>query len=363
MHVSQDYETANAIGSKSYNALMEELVALETRNEREYENGPEEDCVDFAAATTATLGVPSPCLSKARSFDDSPCLDSDQQNARKGDLEEEAELLRALKLSEAELPPFDDPVVADVNKGVVSFSSDESTELQKIGPVGSVDRLEKHIFENNTFHKPDLSVSDDCNASRNGSDDMMCFRSTPEQALNSLSKANEGNSFDPLAYVEPERHTAVVDVDEKSSVDTLVQVESSVSLSSIRNTDENHVDPSRSSEKCDNLSNSIIDVHEPADKKIECYTTESSSLLAPNADLRSDSSSDRMQQIDASDVLTSSVDGSEPIYEGEECILDSGTTVFEDREPIYEGEVVLANQSDKSTLDSGPKDEITPQAG
>ncbi|PON64053.1 hypothetical protein TorRG33x02_274040 [Trema orientale] len=363
MHASQDNETADAIGSKSYNALMEELVALETRNEREHKNVPEEDCVDFAAATTATLGVPSPCLSKARSFDDSPHLDSDHQNARKGDLEEEAELLRALKLSESELPPS---FVVDVNKGAVSFSSDESTHLEKIVPVGSVDMLEKHIFENSTFHKSDLSISDDCNASRNGSDDMVCFGSTPEQALYSFSKANEVNSFDPRAFVEPERHATVVDVVEKKSVDALVQVENSVSLSPGRNTaseDEQHQDISRNSEKCDNRSNSTVDVHETADKKIECCLTDLTSLSAPNADLHSDSSSDRMQQIDASETLTSSVDGSEPIYEGEECILESGTTVFEDREPIYEGEVVLANQADKSTLDSSLKDEITPQAG
>ena len=359
MPVSQDYDTAKAIGSKSYNALMEELVALETRNETEYKNVPEEDCVDFAAATTATLGVPSPCLSKARSFDDSPRLDSDHQNARTGDLEEEAELLRALKLSE------DDPLVGHVNKGAVSFSSDESTHLQKTVSVGSVDTLEKHIFENNTFHKPDLSLLDDCNASRNGSDDVICFGSTPEQALYSLSKANEGNGFDPQTFVEPERQAPVVDVVDKNSVAS-VQVESSASLSPGRNTastDKQHADILKSSKKRDNLSKSSGEVHETADKKIECESTELSSLSAPNADLHSDSSSERMQQIDASEALTSSVDGSEPIYEGEECILDSGTPDFEDREPIYEGEVILANQADKSTLDSRPKEEITPQAG
>ena len=90
---------------------MGELVALETRNmEDEGKNligedsktKTEEDCIDFVAATTATLGVPSPCLSKATSFDDSPHSVSDHQKVRKGDLEEEEELLRVLKLSETE---------------------------------------------------------------------------------------------------------------------------------------------------------------------------------------------------------------------------------------------------------------------
>ncbi|XP_062074175.1 uncharacterized protein LOC133778306 [Humulus lupulus] len=363
----QDYETANAIGSKSYNTLMEELVALETRNEREYKNSPEEDCVDFAAATTATLGVPSPCLPKARSFDDSPHLDTNQEKARKGDLEEEAELLRALKMSKSELlPSLDDPLVADVNKGPVSFSSDESTHVQKIVPVGSVDMLEKHVFENNIFHNPDLSILADCNASRNGSDELMCFGSTPEHSLYPFSKANEENSIDPRTYVEPEGYSPIIDEVEKSSVDTLAKIQSSVSLSpgmSTQSVNEHHANISQSSEISNNISNSTIYIHTTADKKVECYSTELSSLSAPNADMPSDSSSDQMLQLNTSEALTSSVDGSEPIYEGEECILDPATTVYEDREPIYEGEVVLANQADKSTIDSSPKDEISPEAG
>jgi hypothetical protein len=67
-----------------------------------------------------------------------------------------------------------------------------------------------------------------------------------------------------------------------------------------------------------------------------------------------------MQNVDAPDTFTSSVDGSEPIYEGEECILDTGTSNYEEREPMYEGEVVLAEQADRTVRS---KDEITPQQG
>lgn len=80
----------------------------------------------------------------------------------------------------------------------------------------------------------------------------------------------------------------------------------------------------------------------------------------------SDSSSVRYHQTDVSGALTSCVQGSEPIYEGEECVLDTRTGNFEDREPVYEGEVVLAEQSDKSTLaapDLRAKDELTPEQG
>ncbi|KAK8692812.1 hypothetical protein V6N13_070419 [Hibiscus sabdariffa] len=88
----QDYETACAIGSKSYNAIMEELVALEARNIEASQKNKCGDCVNSTAATTAILGVPSPSLSN------SPRC----RKLRKGDLDEEAELLRVLKLSEAE---------------------------------------------------------------------------------------------------------------------------------------------------------------------------------------------------------------------------------------------------------------------
>ncbi|KAF3448465.1 hypothetical protein FNV43_RR09178 [Rhamnella rubrinervis] len=361
----QDYDTANAIGLKSYNALTGDLVALETRNmDGEGKNNPEEDSVDFAAATTAALGVPSPCLSKARSFDDSPDSASDDQKPRKGDIEEEAELLRALKMSEAEMPSsMGDPLVADFTGGPVSVSSDESTHTQKVEPVDSVDTSEKHDVESNNFQLPDLSRSDHSKASVNGCNDPLCSKSTPGKALCSPSNINQGNNLDQPTFVESEVHTLCSDAG-KSSVDTLVQIESAVSFSTGRDTacvNESHTDISLSGEKIDNQSNATTDVRKTADEKNGYDTREFSFLSEKSADL--DPSSGQMQHVDACETLTSSVDGSEPIYEGEECIMDSGTTVFEDREPVYEGEMVLAKQADKSTLDARPKDEITPREG
>lgn len=80
---------------------MCELVALETQTvEDRGDQDPGEDSVDFAAATAAALGVPSPCLSKTRSFEDSPPAAAELRRQRKGDLEEETELLQALQLSQ-----------------------------------------------------------------------------------------------------------------------------------------------------------------------------------------------------------------------------------------------------------------------
>ena len=48
----QDYETATAIGSKSYNAIMGELVALETQTMEISHKNNSEDCLDFAPVTS-----------------------------------------------------------------------------------------------------------------------------------------------------------------------------------------------------------------------------------------------------------------------------------------------------------------------
>ncbi|XP_031125384.1 ubiquitin carboxyl-terminal hydrolase MINDY-2-like [Ipomoea triloba] len=94
----EDHDTAKAIGSKTYNTLMGELVALETRDMgSEHKKSAEND-----AATTAALGVPSPTLSRGKSFNDSSVSISDKHKARRGDIEEEEQLQRALELSMAE---------------------------------------------------------------------------------------------------------------------------------------------------------------------------------------------------------------------------------------------------------------------
>ncbi|XP_040986176.1 ubiquitin carboxyl-terminal hydrolase MINDY-2-like isoform X1 [Juglans microcarpa x Juglans regia] len=362
----QDTGTANAIGSKSYNALTGELVALETQNmEGLSESNPEEDCVDFVAATTATLGIPSPCLSKTTSFDDSPHSLPDHQKARKGDLEEEAELLRALELSQAAKPTsVGDSLLDNINGVTHSVSSYGSVDVM---PVDSVDRLERHIgVEDNNLPKLEPYILDDCNAKSNGSDLISAKNNTGKEAATSFLKTDVGNYLDQSTYVESEERSLHVDVAEISGVDTLLQSGSAPSPSPGRETaslEKSDIGISRGGEE---VKQSTFTTHvlEPADKLGDCSTKELSYLSSPNAN--SDLSSGRIQHIDAAQPLTSSVDGSEPIYEGEECILDSRNTVLEEREPVYEGEVVLSKQADKSTVDAHSarsKDEITPQEG
>ncbi|XP_028072711.1 ubiquitin carboxyl-terminal hydrolase MINDY-1-like isoform X2 [Camellia sinensis] len=321
----QDYDTANAIGTKSYNTLMEELVALETRNmEGEQKKNSEEDSIDFAAATTATLGVPSPCLSRGISFDDSLLAVADHHKVRKGDMEEEEELLRALKMSEDELPTSvnDSPPVNTSGQNM-SFSSNESAFLKNSEPVVPVETLEGYSeAENQKSFLLDLSLSHDCSALSNSSNEVITHEAVPREA-----------------------GCAKNDQDTSSAC-------------------ENHMLESRGDEESQKQSTSTSDMHVPEDNKHGCDTAELSSLSAPGADL--DSSSGRRQHTDVPDAFTSSAEGSEPIYEGEECILESRTTIYEDREPMYEGEVVLAEQVDKGTgdaYDARSKDEISPRQG
>ncbi|XP_021803529.1 ubiquitin carboxyl-terminal hydrolase MINDY-1 [Prunus avium] len=360
----QDDDTANAIGSKSYNALTGELVALETWDmESECKNIPEEDCVDFAAATTATLGVPSPCLSKTRSFDESPHSASDEPKARKGDLEEEAELIMALKMSEGELTTLvGDPLGATTDSAPPSVGSDGSTCPENVMHVDSVDKSEKHTAEYNNIHLSDLSVPEDCNASKNESINFISFDTTPGQtACSSPLETNKAENIDQPTYLKSQEHLTN-DLVAKSTTNESVQIESGISFFSGRDTeslDENHTVVSRGDEKFESQAKLTTDAHGSLDKQNRSNMAEASCLSAPNVGL--DSSSGRVLQTDALETLTSS--GGEPIYEGEERILDSGTTVLQDKEPVYEGEMVLANQADKSPLDARSKGEITPQQG
>ncbi|KAJ6712369.1 NF-E2 INDUCIBLE PROTEIN [Salix purpurea] len=358
----QDYDIANAIGSKSYNTLTGELVALETRNMEDesknvtgedFKNKTEEDCVDFVAATTATLGVPSPCLSKARSFDDSPRSVSDHQNVRKGDLEEAAALLRVLKFSEAELPSSaSDSLASGVNGRVLLAGSDESTSMKGAVIVTSLDTSERPV-----------GIDDNFNTLNNDDDNNLTSLETlalPREVTCSSLKTDLTIHFDQSTCAESGEHISCDDGIKNHSVDTCVEIQDTVSLSCAQSTvslDGNPMDILPYSQKVENQCTSITEIHEPADISSGRDRAELPGSASPV--LESDSSSGRTQDIDAPATFTSSV-GSEPIYEGEECILDTGTSNYEEQEPMYEGEVVLAEQADRTVRS---KDEITPQQG
>ncbi|ESQ55048.1 hypothetical protein EUTSA_v10027519mg, partial [Eutrema salsugineum] len=113
---NEDFQTATAIGCKSYNDLMTGLVTLETQAR----SCQIERSIDF----TATLEVPSQRCSKTSSFADSTPTSAEHGRLRRGDVEEEIVLLRALKLSEREKLGFD--TCRDSSSGGESVSEDDT---------------------------------------------------------------------------------------------------------------------------------------------------------------------------------------------------------------------------------------------
>ncbi|CAK9188622.1 unnamed protein product [Ilex paraguariensis] len=365
----QDYDTVNAIGSKSYNTLMGELVALETQHTENEQKKPEEDCVDFAAATTATLGVPSPCLSRGISFDDSPRSTSDHHKLRKGDVEEEAELLRVLKLTEVEMPvSADDTLAVDTDAKNLFVSSTESAYSNKSEPVVLVKTLEGNIdCRRQEFSQRELSLADDTNAFGKYNSDMITFETASGEGVCSPSKTDQGNSNGQSKCEEPGEHVICKDVAQQPCSDPLIDNESGPLDSSVKDASsvrESHMHCSGGEVQVQNQSTTLADTHKEG-IDTSGYDIVDSSCLSTLV-VESHSSSDRRQSTGVPEAFNSSVDGSEPIYEGEECILESGAATYEDREPVYEGEVVLAKQVDTGSadvFDANSNDEITPQQG
>ena len=90
-------------------------MAFDTKNLKEENYLLDEDSVDFAAATTAALGVPTPCLSRSLSLTNPQFSSSANHTVGKGDLEEAEELMRVLNLSKRESLSNTECVASDTN--------------------------------------------------------------------------------------------------------------------------------------------------------------------------------------------------------------------------------------------------------
>uniref|UniRef100_A0A1J3FYL5 Protein FAM63A n=1 Tax=Noccaea caerulescens TaxID=107243 RepID=A0A1J3FYL5_NOCCA len=301
----QDVEAANAIGSKSYNALMGELVALETQNvEAREDQNRGEDSVDFAAATTAALGVPSPSLSKTRSFDDSPPAAVELRRLRKGDLEEETELLQALQLSQGQ------------GNDSAPNTHGDSTNLDSA-----------------------FTFSDPNQTSPRG--DNVChlehFKSDNDKALENDRNMIEVGEFPASITVK----SGDLDNDQLSSKESGKETGHDVTSSEPLSLEKTNLEPT----------------------KVECT---SESLLKSDATSVNPDFSFSSQNDDVPDALTSPVSTDEPMYEGEECV-NAVAPVSADKEPVYEGESLLGKSAEKSVGDCSsegkPTDGLTAEQG
>jgi hypothetical protein len=261
-----------------------------------------------------------------------------------------------------------DPVVSDVNGGAISVSMDKDTCDKQVMTVESGDILGKNTnAKNDDVHGPEPSIFDYCAAPCKDSNEQISSASILGEAAKSSLKTDAITNHHQSAYIGPEESIVQNDVVEKNSLDALVQNDNAAMPSPEKHTPslfESCADVSGGGgEVHDKSSLTTID-HEVADEFRVPDGTGLSYLSSSHTN--SDSSDVRYDQTDVSGALPSSVDGSEPIYEGEERVLETRTENFEDREPVYEGEVVLAEQADKSKLavpDQRAKDEITPEQG
>ncbi|XP_043716699.1 ubiquitin carboxyl-terminal hydrolase MINDY-1-like isoform X2 [Telopea speciosissima] len=356
----QDYATANAIGFKSYNTLMGELVALETKNS-EHKSNSEEDSIDFAAATAATLGVPSPSLSRGKSFDESPCAVSGHQEGKTGDLEEQAELLRVLNLSEFEvLTSVDESPSGDTSGGNRSAIVEENEYLHSNRSEFLADALERRISdEHEVLHlsKPSISQAPTVFC---GGNNIVISSETTLRENDSCSKIEAGIHADQLKNYGSQERTDILVHNQSEPFHCLDQDFSSHVKDHMHSSER---DP-QVQQTC-LLDTSMSEIHHAPENNLGvCETTASTRTSTSNPE--SDEFSGSSQHIDQPKSVASSLEGSEPIYEGEECILDSGLTIYENREPMYEGEMVLAEQADNGAGDGSgihPRDEITQQKG
>ncbi|XP_062229809.1 uncharacterized protein LOC133927378 [Phragmites australis] len=326
----QDTETATAIGSKSYNALASGLAEFKSGKPTEESGHVEEETVDFAAATTAALGVPSPIVSQGRSFDEHTLYPVEQQT-RRGDLEEEDELMRVLNLSKAEtVDAIDGSVSFDALNSHSSSNMEETPHSESFRSEAPemVEATNKEDIGNHAM-SDDGSMLQDTNGVANGS----------EAALEESQKV--------LMSKEPQdnRKKNMLPEDVNIPVQSSEPTPACSPHESFAPSDQPAAPTLGEANK--ETCNELVDVQiygQSTDTEVTCDSSVAVSEAAPShATTELDGKSD---PVDSSEPLSSSIQESEPIYQGEEHILGTINMAYENQEPVYEGEVVLAEQAE-----------------
>ncbi|KAI5073241.1 hypothetical protein GOP47_0011254, partial [Adiantum capillus-veneris] len=340
----QDEVTSKILAPHSYNTLVEKLVELQA-TKAELQAAASTDTVDFAAATTATLGVPSPSravLLKTNSFGNQDANNVDdclQQRGdvesvtahlqRKGDVEENAQLLEALKISsvdavsdsEQELKTetcAEDSAGGGVNMWVSATESESSTLRNSKENCCSVP---SDIGFETFQHFPRVSENNECNQldSRGGHGIIVSVEEIIDREGNEtqvVSKAAATNSSLPGL--------------DNNGVNTFPAEGQSDSLE-FQDRTHSLGDAAVLAKEDDSVQFEAMDrqdFHAVEPEVVGSQTLESVSRpLSYNVDL------------DASPSSFSA--SSEPLYEGE-AEISAGASGFESREPLYEGEANLA---------------------
>jgi hypothetical protein len=286
----------------------------------------EEETVDFAAATTAALKIPSPSISRGRSFDEHTLSDSAEPQIRRGDREEEEELMRVLNLSKAESVSFDTSH-SHLSSNMEETAQSESFQSEAPEVVGAT-KKEEH---DNPAVSDDVSVLPVTNGAVNGSE-------VPEESQEALtSKEPVDNGIQNML---PEDLEISVQSSESTPVCT--------SQESFAPSDQQPAAPTLGEADKENLKEQFdVQIHgQSTDTEVTCDSSVVACEAAPgDATTKLDENSGSLVSLEP---LPSNIQECEPIYQGEEHILGSTNVAYENQEPVYEGEVALAEQADKS---------------
>ncbi|KAL6603496.1 hypothetical protein ACP70R_043857 [Stipagrostis hirtigluma subsp. patula] len=332
----QDTETASAIGSKSYNALASGLAEFKSGKPTEQSKHVEEETVDFAAATTAALGVPSPCVSRGRSFDEHTLSDPAELQTRRGDREEAEELMRVLNLSKAETADgVDGSISFDASH---SYSSSNMKEMPHGESFGS--EAPEMVGATKKEEHSDHALSDDCSTLQNTQCVANGSEVSAEESLKCLtSKESEDNGIRNM----PE-HLPIAAQPSESTPACL-------SDESLAPSDQPAAPTHGEADKETCREHSDLQIHDQSTvAEVSCDpSTAACEAAASHATTELDGKSD---SLDNPEPLSSSIQESEPLYQGEEHVLSTGNVSYENQEPVYEGEVILAEQADKTEKSS-----------
>jgi ubiquitin carboxyl-terminal hydrolase MINDY-1/2 len=281
----------------------------------------EEETVDFAAATTAALKIPSPCVSQGRSFDEHTPAEPAELQMRKGDREEEEELMRVLNLSKA-------GIVANVVDGSVSFDASQSHSSSNMEETSHSEsfRSEAHemVRATDKDEHSNHAVSDDGPVAQETSGAANDSEVRPEESPEALTSKESKDLDIPVQLSEPTPFSHEPDAPSDQPAPPAI----------------NEADKETCREKSD------MQIHgQSTDIEVPCGSSGAACEDVPShpttvVDGKSDS-------LDDSEPLSSIIQEGEPIYQGEEHVLGTGNMSYENQEPVYEGEVVLAEQPDK----------------
>ena len=365
----QDTDTASAIGSKSYNALASGLAEFKSEKPAEEDKHvAEEETVDFAAATAAALGVPSPTVSLGKPFDESTLSDSAELQMRRGDREEDEELRRVLSLSKAES--------TNVVDGSVSFSTSQSHSSSNIEDTP---RSESFVLEAPEVVGPSNKEegSHDSTLQNTNSDATVSevASSESEQALTSKETEEDGKRDVLVEHLDipvqssestvacPSHESSVLNGEASAPAPDLAEASKETcrehSTMQIHDTQSSDTAPqvSDTENSCDSATvtsqatpmgatpQASDTAPQVSDTENSCDSATVTSQATPMGAIPEQD--EKLVSLDTAVLASSSIQGNEPIYQGEEHVLGGGNMAFQTEEPVYEGEVVLAEQADK----------------